>query len=234
MPPKIGTIPRRPVPPPPAANPLDMVNVMVGTQTTVARPFELATNSETGVQYPSRASTSCPGCGHGIIVDIRQDQLLSGQAIRAVCDNCKAGQDAPLSPLEDPFRNPLAEGLITRGELDPLYIDPATIKTAPRTSASARVSERRKKQAASVAPDASGDDDSAVAPVVPPDTPEAPSDAKKVATAGTGTGTGCGIETSDAILTGLLSDNPGDSLPDLDVSGPVDDALEMGEEPDGD
>ena len=229
MAPKTGTIPRRPTPPPPAANPLDMINVMVGQHNTTARPFELATNNVTGTQYPSRASTSCPSCGHGIIIDIRQDQLLSGQAIRGACDNCKAGQDVPLTPLEDPFRNPLAEGLITRGELDPLYVDPATIKTTPRTSASARVSERRKKQSGA-APEVPEEADSAVAPVATPETPGASSDAKKVATAGTGGG----VETADNALMGLF-DNPGDSLPDLDVSGgPVDSALDAGEEPDGD
>ncbi len=234
MAPKFGTIPRRPTPPPPVANPFDMINIMVGAHNTTARPFEMTTNSETGVQYPSRASTSCPSCGHGIIIDIRQDQLMSGQTIRGACDNCKTGQDVPALPLEDPFRNPLAEGLITRGELDPLYVDPATIKVTQRVSAAARVSERRKKPPAG-APEAQDGAGSAVTPVAPPEAAEAPSDAKKMATAGTGTGTGCGVETTDGVLVGVLSDNSGDNLPDPDVpGGVVDSALDMGEEPDGD
>lgn len=154
---RIGKLPARKVESNPATTPFDMLNVRVGDQTVLARPYETVVDRDSGKEYPSKAVTTCPVCGHGINIDIRLDQILTGVSPVAACDNCGAGKVIPPPPLEDPFHNPLIGGLIARSDLDPLYGDPAALVTQKPAAESVR--ERRRKSAA-----AKGADTSAVAP----------------------------------------------------------------------
>jgi hypothetical protein len=144
---KIGRLPSRRQDDTTPTTPFDMLNVSVGGTTIQARPFETSHDATTGKEYPSKAVTSCPHCGHGITFSIGQHQLLAAVPIELACDNCQAGVVAPQLPLQDPFRNPLVDGVIARSELDPLY-DVRSIPSADTTTTAAeRIKKRHKKPA---------------------------------------------------------------------------------------
>lgn len=144
---RFGKIPPRIVVPQPKATPLDMLTISIGGLVTQARPFEVSTDPKTDEQYPSKAVTSCPHCGHGIYFDIRYDQLVSHQELTAACDNCNAGVEVALPMLEDPFRNPVVDGFISRPEIDPLYGKPVDADTVHVQKNIGKKSPKKRKKA---------------------------------------------------------------------------------------
>lgn len=182
---KIGRLPPRRQEPTPRSTPFDMLTVNIGGTAAAARPYEIATDADTGTQYPAMAVTSCPMCGHGIHFQVRRDLLLSGMALTAACTNCGAGVVAPPQALADPFRNPITDGIVKRSEVDPLYTDPADLHevlpvSGDAPTAAERVKSRRKPRPGPAAPAGIS-----ILPL-PPDGQDGPVPAHDVPSAGAG------------------------------------------------
>jgi len=64
---------------------------------------------------PSKVVSVCPGCGHGLVIDVKlSDPPFS--PVKYSCQRCKPTPPA----LVDPFMNPLVSGRAQITDLDPL------------------------------------------------------------------------------------------------------------------
>ena len=75
----------------------DLLEVHFGDEVVQARPFEFETDDDDNFIKPLKASTTCPHCGNGQVIDIPD----VGE-IYASCDNCGAGQGY-VAPCEEPL-----------------------------------------------------------------------------------------------------------------------------------
>lgn len=112
-------------------NPYDMVPVIINGEETVGRPFEFDAQivdfekMEDGFGNqvkPTQLSTTCPGCGQGLILTVTlKDPPF--EPVEYSCEYCKpVAQDATIH--YDPFSNPIETGQISSDELDPLLHNP--------------------------------------------------------------------------------------------------------------
>lgn len=150
---KYGRLPPRDPPKKAPTTQYDLVEVAVGSFKAMARPYLFGKVPGTEDEYATHYSTGCPHCGHGIIIEVTQPPDVSvGPAgvgyktpvLVGICGNCKTGTVEPPKPLEDPFRNPVMEGLVILAELDPLQAA-APLLTTPVTTVADRVASRQKK-----------------------------------------------------------------------------------------
>lgn len=136
---KFGTLPPRQKIAQPITTQYSLINVMVGKDQVPARPFEFApipnAPADGQQEYATKYSTSCPKCGHGIIIEVAE-QPKPDTVLSSICSNCKAGapEPKPAEP-EEPFRNPLTDCAITLMELDPAQFAAGNLKPMPITVA---------------------------------------------------------------------------------------------------
>lgn len=139
---RIGRLPTKIVEQQPVSTPFDLLDVDIGGVVVKARPYDMVISSDS-MQHPAKASTSCPHCGHGVDVDVRQDILLIGGMQHAMCLNCDAGVVKPIEALRDPFKNPIASGALSRSEIDPLYVMPASSSLTAAEKVQERLAAQR-------------------------------------------------------------------------------------------
>jgi len=107
-------------------NPYDMVPMVINGEETVGRPIEFDApiadfdKMEDGFGNqikPIKLSTTCPGCGQGLIVTVTLlDPPFS--PVRYSCEYCAPVEQDKTT--HDPFTNPIETGQISQSELDPL------------------------------------------------------------------------------------------------------------------
>lgn len=64
----------------------DLIEVYFGNEVIMARPYSFTEDANGDLINAKLASTSCPKCGHGVIV-----KLILGR--KAICENCNYGRD---------------------------------------------------------------------------------------------------------------------------------------------
>lgn len=136
---KFGRFPSQPKPPPVDYIPYNQIEVLVGNERILARPFEWDSEPVPGSGHndqgkpvkPTKLSTICPHCGAGVIIDATlsgSDFFVVGSdgkfmpELSVPCEQCGAGLVAAPPPLPDPFVNPITGGIIAEVELDPSLI----------------------------------------------------------------------------------------------------------------
>jgi len=109
-------------------NPYDLIPMEINGVPTYGRPtefdseitdFEKMENAFGHPVKPKKLSTTCPGCGQGLEVEVKlADPPFS--VITHTCQYCSPEVEAPA----DPFSNPLETGRMAFHELDPLLHNP--------------------------------------------------------------------------------------------------------------
>lgn len=149
---RFGKLPPRQQPPKQPTTQYDLVEVAIGEMKAMARPFEFATVPTTSDLYAIKYSTACPKCGHGITLEVGSPPAPSVSKdgvgyqkpdLRGMCDNCKLGEVRPPQPMDDPFRNPVMEGLLTMADLDPLQAAAGLLEATPTTTVADRLKKRQ-------------------------------------------------------------------------------------------
>jgi len=70
----------------------DLIEVYFSGEVIQARPYEFDRDENGDLICPTKASTSCPFCGHGNIVNLTGWQ--PGCTVNAQCENCGAGESS--------------------------------------------------------------------------------------------------------------------------------------------
>lgn len=128
-------------------NPYDLINLVLNGKPTYGRPFEFDSdatdrknmkNAFGNYMKPKAISTTCPGCGQGLIIQVN---LPDPPFPPFVCQCIYCHPVALYMP--DPFINPVESGLVEEHELDPMLVninEPSVISDA-NTTVAERIAE---------------------------------------------------------------------------------------------
>ncbi len=131
---RFGRLPGKMMVSEPTGSSFDLTTVLFGDRESTGRPYEFVDDIDNpGGVIATKLSSSCPECGHGVIVEV-----TGVRPSRGACGNCGLGAEKVQEPLVDPFFNPVLSGIISQAEINPSF-GQHDVSAVPQTTAFERL-----------------------------------------------------------------------------------------------